>query len=320
MKKVPVSIVTGFLGSGKTTFINKIIKQNQDLKLGVLLNEFGEVALESQFLIRADEEVVELPNGCVCCVSRGELLAGLEKIIQAKPDTDYIIIEASGLSDPLPLMLTFYSPIFATKFILDAIIGVVDYVNFQSIMDIYDIARHQIHFSNLVIVTKSKPGDDLSQINELVHDINPKALIFQDSENLNTVDLLDKYMFDFSGIEEKERKLLRNTNNFGEDSESQHHVHEDVDHIIFQTSSPIDFTKFDRYIENSLPRNVIRAKGFLHFQNAPISNKKYLLQYVAGRKDWFHEEWDRERSTTVLFIGKGLEKELILGGLKACII
>lgn len=320
MKKIPVTVITGFLGSGKTTLINKIIKQNSNnIKIGILLNEFGDVALESQFLVKTDEEVVELPNGCVCCVARGELLNGLEKIINAKPNTEYIILEASGLSDPLALLLTFYNPIFISKFRLDTIVGVVDYLNFEKVLDIYDIARHQIHFSNIVLITKSKPGDNLDQIKELLSDINPKAIIFQDSDTFNTMSLLDQDLLDLTDVDQIKTQMKYSKHD--EDSHNDHepHIHEEVDHVFFQTDRPISFKKLEEYLENNLPNNVIRAKGFVYFADAPIKDSKYLLQYVAGRKDWFRTGWDRKKSTGILLVGKKLNTKSILKDLENCI-
>ena len=313
MRKIPVTIITGFLGSGKTTLINKILQQNTKIKIGILLNEFGDVALESQYLIKTNEEVVELPNGCVCCVARGELFNGLDKIMQVKPDTEYIILEASGLSDPLALMLTFYNPIFTSKFRLDTIVGVVDYLNFEKVLDIYDIARHQIHFSNIVLITKSKPSDNLKQIKELISDINPKAIVFQDSDEFNTLDLLDNDMLD-----PEEVNNIKEEDSENEDHGHEAHFHEDVDHIFFEAIKPMDYNKLEHYLENDLPKNVIRAKGFVNFANAPIKDTKYLLQYVAGRKDWFRAKWDREKTTGILLIGKNLDKNTILKNLDNC--
>lgn len=355
MKKVPLTIITGFLGSGKTTLLNKILKQNEDLKIGILLNEFGDVALESQFLVKTDEEVVELPNGCVCCVARGELIDGLNKIMEFKPETEYIILEASGLSDPLSLMLTFYNPLFRSNFRLDTIVGVVDYLNFENVMDIYDIARHQVHFSNIVVISKSKKEDNLDQIKELITELNPKAIIYQDTDEFDSTVLLDKILLDPAEVDKiKEEYQNSQENSQGHkhnekphysdgpkdnvkndhddmhqdehehehedhhDHEHEPHVHEAVDHVFFETNKPMDHKKLDNFVEN-LPANVVRAKGFANFANAPIENKKYLLQYVVGRKDWFRTDWDREKSTGILIIGKDLDESLLLKELEACI-
>jgi G3E family GTPase len=220
-------------------------------------------------------------------------------------------------------MLTFYNPIFTSKFRLDTIVGVVDFLNFESVMDVYDIARHQIHFSNIVVITKSKKDDDLVQIKELISDINPKAIIIQDSDDFNTSDLLDKVMLDPAEIDHL-KSSMNSDHQKHDENQDEHdhepHMHEEVDHIFFQTDKPIDHAKFEKFIEEELPKNVIRAKGFVFFANAPYPDHKYLLQYVAGRKDWFRSEWDREKSTGILFVGKELDKEFILKGLRGCIL
>ncbi|MEO6728336.1 MAG: GTP-binding protein, partial [Candidatus Dojkabacteria bacterium] len=251
MSRIPITLLTGFLGAGKTSLLNQIIENNKDLKLGVILNEFGDVSLESQFLIPTEDEVVELSNGCVCCVARGDLISAFEKVMKANPETNYIVLEASGLSDPLALGLTFYNPSIEKDFKLDAVICIVDSVNFEDQFDNYDIARIQVSTSNIVLISKVKQStpNKVEQLKNLVQDLNPKALVYEIDENLDLNLLLDKSMSDMKTLDEFEKKMGSNykTENDDKDGDQdvQPHHHEEVDEIFFKSENAIDYYKFE---------------------------------------------------------------------------
>lgn len=303
---IPITILTGFLGSGKTTLMNKILEKNQDYKIAIVVNEFGDIKLESQFVKKQDEGIVELENGCVCCVARGDMISTLDTIIEKYPETEYIIIEASGLSDPFSLSLTLYNPSLRDRFRLDSIICIVDYLNFQEELDQHDITRKQISDANMVVITKYDAKDqNLQQLKELINDLNRKCLIYIDSENFDPLELLDKSMTDFREISPEEVEHLHN------------HSHEDFENFIFQTDITIDYEKFEAFI-NTLDKSVIRSKGFINFKNAPHKDKKYLLQYVINRRDYRIDNWDDSPKTALLFIGKNLDKEQIERNIKDC--
>ncbi len=323
MSRIPITLLTGFLGSGKTTLLNKLIENNKDLKLGVILNEFGDVSLESQFLIPTEDEVVELSNGCVCCVARGDLISAFNKVMEANPETNYIILEASGLSDPLALGLTFYNPSLEKDFKLDAVICIVDAVNFEEQFDNYDIARIQVSTSNIVLLSKIQDSTEqkIQQLKDLVKDLNQKALVFEIDEKLDMNILLDRSMSDLKTLEEFEKIVGESGHESHEghnhEGEIEHH-HEEIDEIFFKTDVPLDFFKFEDVIRK-LPNEVVRAKGFINFANAPIKDKKYLLQYVLSRKDYTYLDWnvDMPKSSALLILGKSLNKEEILNSLKS---
>ncbi|MEP7103137.1 MAG: GTP-binding protein [Candidatus Dojkabacteria bacterium] len=325
MSRIPITLITGFLGAGKTSFLNKIIENNKDLKLGVILNEFGDVSLESQFLVPTEDEVVELSNGCVCCVARGDLISAFNKVMKANPETNYIILEASGLSDPLALGLTFYNPSLEKDFKLDAVICVVDAVNFEEQFDNYDIARIQVSTANIILISKinkSRP-EKIEQLKDLVTSLNPKALVYEINDDLDMSILIDRSMSDLKTLEEFQ-KIVEEGGHESHDHEGEvEHHHENIDEIFFKSEVPLDFYKFEEVLRK-FPKNVIRAKGFLYFDNAPIkdtrnNSKKYLLQYVVSRKDYTYKEWDNgeEKITALLILGKDLNKKSILESLKS---
>lgn len=296
---VPVTILTGFLGSGKTTLMNKILEKNIVYKIAIVVNEFGDIKLESEFVKKQDEGIIELANGCVCCVARGDMISTLDLIMEKYPETEYILLEASGLSDPFSLSLTLYNPSMRDRFRLDSIVCVVDYLNFEKELDEHDITRKQISDANIVIISKYDGKDEnLSQLKELINDLNKKCIIYIEDESFDPLELLDRSLTDFKEYSEEDLERLHK------------HEHEDFQHFILESDKQIDYEKFENFI-NKLDKNVVRSKGFINFKNAPHKDKKYLLQYVINRRDYRLEDWSGIKNTALLFIGKNLNKELI---------
>lgn len=309
MNKIPITLVTGFLGAGKTTLINYIIKENSNFKIGVILNEFGDIALESNFLKPKDEEVVEIPNGCMCCVAKKDFVGALDKIMEFQPDTEYIIIEASGISDPLQILLTFYSPILREKFRLDSILCVVDALNYDYTMDNFDIASEQIATSDIILISKIKDltEQELNRIKSAVLGLNSKAKILPLDSNLSLDLIIDNSQFNYNTHEDKK--------------EDPQHLHEGIMDLFFKTDKPVEYNKLMDLYKN-LDKNIIRSKGFINFFNSPNLNKKYLMQYVGSRIDLTFEDWKESEaiSTALLFIGKDFDRQYLLNKLNSCII
>lgn len=299
---IPVVIITGFLGSGKTTLLNYILANKKEYKIGVILNEFGSVNLESQFVKTDDEKVVELSAGCVCCVARGDISKALNAIIEYQSDTEVIIMEASGLSDAVSLSVTMYTPSIAEKFILDAVLCVVDCLNFEKILDDNEVVRGQLVAANIIYLSKVEQAgaEAVNQAKDLVRDLNPKALVIEAKEELNLDIILGAHL----------EKIV--------EEENHHHDHTDYETYTFETNEPIDYNKFENFIRN-IPHDIYRVKGYINFRNAPIKNKKYLLQYVMGRRDYILRDYDDVHNTHLLFVGKSIDKESIKGDLSGII-
>lgn len=310
MKKVPITLVTGFLGSGKTSLINHIIKKNTNLKIGAILNEFGDIALESNFIKSNDEEVIELPNGCMCCVAKKDFVGALDKIMEYNPNTDYILIEASGISDPLQILLTFYSPILKEKFRLDSILCVVDALNFDYIMDNYDIASEQIATSDILLLSKTKDVEtkEIERIKSALSGLNNKAPVFIADQDLSLELIIDTFEFDYNKFKNVNESVAV-------------HTHSDIDDLFFSTEKFFDYNKLNKFFK-SLGKNIVRAKGFVQCKNSKDDSKKYLIQYVAGRLDLSFEEWKDSdlKQSSILFIGKDLDKDGLVKQLEGIIV
>ncbi|HAE06242.1 MAG TPA: cobalamin biosynthesis protein CobW, partial [Richelia sp.] len=153
-KGLPVTIITGFLGSGKTTLLNHIIKNQHGLKTAVLVNEFGEIGIDNELIISSDGNMVELNNGCICCTINNDLIDAVYKVLERQEKIDYLVIETTGLADPLPVALTFMGAELRDFTRLDSIVTVVDTANYC--LDLFDsqAAHNQIAYGDVIVLNK----------------------------------------------------------------------------------------------------------------------------------------------------------------------
>jgi len=301
MNPIPITIFTGFLGAGKTTIINQLVKENPDIKFGFIINEFGEEGIDGQLIENTGEEMVELSNGCICCVVRGDLIKAAEKVINTGK-VDYLIIEASGLAEPMPIAQTFYTNNLQGRLNLDGVICIVDALNFKVTNETYRIAAEQIESADIIILNKTNEQETeiVEFLIQFIQELNPYAVI------INNIDGVDSKLVIDTGKWSPEKLS---------EEEEHHHEHDDIDEVVFVTDKYFDIKKLDEWMENKFPLNVVRVKGFLRVKGYQNEDMLCLMQVVGAKKEFnkfnpTRKDFDYSKSR-IVFIGKNIEGDKI---------
>ncbi len=304
---LPVTIVTGFLGSGKTTLLNHILTGEHGLKIGVLINELGEIDIDSQLLESIEEEMVQLSNGCICCTINEDLVAAVFKMLTSEEKIDYLIIETSGVADPVPIVETLANSELQGLTRLDAVVGVVDALNFSTEYYASTAAQHQIKHSDVLLLNKTDLVDRqrLTTVQTELAAWRTAALVLETQRCQVPLSLL---------LDVQLAKVAK-----GADHPANHHEHHHlaVDQwmsIAWEFDRPLQIAKFREFILG-LPDNIFRSKGILWFAE---NEHRHVFQLCGKRYDISSDRWRGAPKNQIVFIGKGLDETALEQGLKAC--
>jgi G3E family GTPase len=339
-EKVPVTVLTGYLGAGKTTLLNRILSEPHGKKFAVIVNEFGEIGIDNDLVIGADEEVFEMNNGCICCTVRGDLVRILDGLMRRKGKFDAIIVETTGLADPAPVAQTFFvDENVGRKTRLDAVVTVADAKWLNDRLKDAPEAKNQIAFADVILLNKTDlvSADELSEVEARIRGINPYAKLHKTERAKIALDqVLGRNAFDLDRILDIEPDFLEGDHDHGHDHGHHDHDHhhgpshgglkhyhdEEMQSISLKTDRPLAPDKFFPWIQNLVQEegpNILRCKGILAFAN---DDRRFVLQGVHMILDGDHQRpWNKDeaRLSRMVFIGRNLPGKKITEGFESCV-
>lgn len=298
--------LTGFLGAGKTSLLNHILKENKGLKIGVIVNDFGAINIDSLLVARQTDSKLELSNGCICCaVEDSGLDDAISQLAHTGSTLDYIVIEASGLAEPRELVNILENS--RNKFArLDGVIAVVDAESVTELSEKHPDFFKQLEVADIIVLNKAdlvteKKLDEASGylkfLNDRAHIITAKHSIV-DTRLLLDVDTL------------KKREPLKGEQlSLADDEDHSEHLHETFHKMEFTTSKPLDPKKFEFYMSQGISDGVFRAKGFVYFGIKGLE-QKFIFQKVGGRYTLKLDDWHGQPTKTdLVFIGSDFDEK-----------
>ncbi|WP_026783998.1 CobW family GTP-binding protein [Pleomorphomonas koreensis] len=345
---IPVTILTGYLGAGKTTLLNRILTEDHGKRYAVIVNEFGEIGIDNDLVIDTDEEVFEMNNGCICCTVRGDLIRVVENLAKRRGSFDAILVETTGVADPVPVAQTFFMDEEVRKLArLDAVVTLVDAKFFLDRLGDAPEAEDQVAFADVILLNKTDlvGPDELAEVEATLHQLNPYAKVYKTTRSAVDLDkILDRGAFDLDRVLELDPSFLdadehdhdhvcgpdcdHDHRHHDHDHDHDHHHGHETHHDTEITSvslrggelNPDKILSWISEVTQTQGPDILRLKGILAFPDEP---KRYVVQgihmIVEGdlQRDWKPGE---PRESRLVFIGRHLDKAALEAGFKAAAV
>lgn len=335
--RVPVTVLTGFLGAGKTTLLNALLTQLTERKIAVIVNDFSAVSVDAKLVRHADERMIELSNGCICCTLREDLIEEVSRLAQL-PEIDAIVIESTGIGEPMPIAQAFHTEALLDIARLDTLVTVVDAAHFWENLDrsgeiedaegnpidapLGPLLMDQLEYTNLIVLSKTDlvNADEIDRLEAFVRQVNPDTEVVRAIRgDLPVSALIETGMYRYElGPESEDWDETWSDTGAAPSSEADEYGFSSV---VYHRSEPLDFARFEQLYE-SWPSGILRGKGFIVFADHPPA---IFSQVSATVELTFLEgpdlaEDDEEWETELIFIGQQLDAKEINSVLDSCLL